>query len=167
MDCWLQLRLKPSDFYCKEFQRKLFYFCFKFFIPLCFCSLAFEGFHLSMQFLDNISNTFQILPWVIQFSYGIIFSTFKFKNACGFLNKNPSLFRFWGDDILDMALLNNGKNLGADPRIKQKICDIFQAARDLINIKFTLTRTVVTSCYLNVFSNIGNTCDSDPRRNIR
>ena len=65
-----------------------------------------------------------------------------------------------------MPLFDYRQYFGADSHIKQKVGDIFQPTRHLVDIKFALTRAVIAAGNFHLLGNVGYVGDTNSRRHM-
>ena len=111
-------------------------------INLCFFRLLFQGLHLFFQFTQYITDTQQILLFILQLPLGGGLPSFKLHNAGGFVKKLSSFFRFSAEDFINLALADDGIAFLADTGIIKKLIHILQSHRRTVHQVFTLPGTV-------------------------
>ena len=150
----------------KQTERKLLDFRLKPFVALGLGGLPLERFHLAAQLLNQIRNSVQVQARGLEFAQGLVLSHFEFQHPRRFFYPYPPVLRFRSHDILNLALLNYGQHLGADADIQKQIGDVFQAARDFVDVKFTVPGPVVATGDFDVLGQILDVGDPQSRGNI-
>ena len=116
--------------------------------------------------MHDVGNTIQVLAGSVELAQGFILADLELQYPGGFFNPYTAILRLGGNHFLNLALLNDGQHLGADADVEKQIGDVFQAAWNLVDIKFAIAGTVETTGDFDFLRQVGNTGDPQAFRHI-
>src|SRR5579863_2460822 len=134
------LRLECLPIGGGNFQIEVLYLLRQLAVAFRLSGLPVEGVHLPPDLPDNVPHARQILLGGLQFSQSLGLSKPVLRDSSGLLNQFAPLHRRGIEDRIDLSLLDHRMGVVADPGIDEKLPDVFEATRGLIDQIFTLSR---------------------------
>src|ERR1035437_6992686 len=118
------VKLMPRQlrFQMLQFVRNLF-------VAARFASLTLQRADLPFHFLDGVGNAQKILLGLFQFTERFFFLLFEFRDAGGFLENHPAIFRLARKNLRDVALRQNAVGRATDARAHEKLLNVLEPAR--------------------------------------
>jgi hypothetical protein len=103
------------------------------FVAARLAGLALERADLPLHFADEVGDAQKILLGVFQFAERFFFCDLEFRDAGGFLENHPAVFRLAGKNLRDVALRHDAVARAADARAHEKLLDVLEPARRAVD----------------------------------
>src|SRR4029077_9483260 len=101
-------------------------------VKRCFGPLVSKQSDLAAHLLDNILHPQQVGFGVFQLAQRLFFLRLVFRYPCRLFKNRPPVLRSTAQDEVDLALLHDGVGASTDTGIHEKLMDIAQPARRLV-----------------------------------
>ena len=111
-------------------------------IPARLGRLALQGADLAAHFLDDVLHTEQVRLRVVELAQRFLFLRLVLGDTGGFFENRAAIFRATAQDQVDLALLHDGVGTATDTRIHEKLVNVTQTARRLVEEILTLAITI-------------------------
>ncbi len=108
-------------------------------ITLGFCSLAFEGIHLPRDFVENVVDTRQILPRMLQAQLGKSLLSLEPRDARSFFDNRAPIVRLARENLADASLLDDCVRLRAKAGAHENVLYVAQTAELAVQQIFGFT----------------------------
>ena len=102
-----------------------------------------ERLHLELQLGDLVVDAHQILVGALQLSLGLLLPVAVAGDAGGLLKDLPAVGGFHRQDLVDLALADDGVALPAQAGVHEQLVDVLQAHRAAVDVVLALPGAVV------------------------
>src|SRR5262245_50739428 len=103
--------------------------------------LQLHGMDLAFDLTDDIRDPQQVLLSPLEFPFGHKLPALVFASASRLFDYSPPIFGLGIDQFINPSLLDNRICLTSDPGSQEKLDDVFQATRNLVDGVLRLPRT--------------------------
>ncbi len=112
---------------------------------LCLFRLYTQGLHLQLQFVDLIVDTNQIFIGAGQLALSLLLAMAETGDTGSFLKDLAAVSRLDGQDLIDLALADDGVALTTQTGIHEQFVYVFQADAAAVDVILTLTGAIITA----------------------
>ena len=102
-----------------------------------------QGLHLELQLVDLVVDAHQVLLGALQFPLGLLLAVAVAGDAGRLLKDLPAVGRLDGQDLVDLALTDDGVALPAQTGVHEQLVDVPEPHGVAVDEVFTLPRAVV------------------------
>ena len=117
-------------------------FIAQFLVALRLAGLPLQRAALLLHFEDDVVDAGEVLLRGIELEFGGAPAGLVLRDARGFFDQRATLGRTRRQDLADLALLDHGVRLHAEPRVHQQIVNVAQTADFTVDQIFALARTI-------------------------
>ena len=112
-------------------------------VPLCLLRLLPQGVHLELQLGDLVVDADQVLLRPLQLPLRLLLPVAEFGDAGGLLEDLPPLPALGGEDLVDLALADDGVALPAHAGVQEQLRHILQPDGLAVDVILALAAAVV------------------------
>ena len=98
--------------------------------------LLFQRLHPGLQLADDVAHPFQMALSLGQLAAGLGLAVPVFDDARGLLHQGPAFLGSGGDQLVDAALIDEGKALQTHAGVHKQVVDVPEAAGGLVDVVF-------------------------------
>ena len=122
-------RLQDVELMPRELRVEVLKFRLNLFVAARLAGLALERPDLPLHFADEVGHAQKILLGVFEFAERFLFLTLELRDARGFLENHPAVFRLAGKNLRDVALRQDAVTRAPDARAHEQLLDVLEPAR--------------------------------------
>ncbi len=102
-----------------------------------------QGFHLQFQLVDLVVDAHQILIGTGELTLGLLLAVAEAGNAGGLFKDLAAVGRFDGQDLVDLALTDDGITLAAQTGVHEQLVHVLQTDTAAVDVVFTFAGAVI------------------------